>query len=141
MASVFLFSLALAALSPDTPDLPWQDLALSIEKDHSTSSDTVTLCRVRVVNRGSRTWPGKAVRFEAVAIEGGVAMARERGRFGLSLAPHDTLETLIAFHGLYDRFEVRPVSKDSGGTGSKGRRAGKGKSSRKGRKASRSRLP
>ena len=29
--------------------------------------------------------------------------------FGLSLAPHDTLETLIAFHGLYDRFAFGDV--------------------------------
>jgi hypothetical protein len=135
MISIFLFSLALGAASPGTPDLPWQDLALSIEKDRSTSSDTVTLCRVLVVNRGSHAWPGRAVRFEAVAIQGGVAMARERGRFGLSLAPHGTLETLIAFHGLYDRFEVRPLSKGSDDTGSKGRRSGAGKRSKKGRKA------
>ena len=137
MVSIFILSLALGAAFPDAAELPWQELALSIEKDHSTSSDTVTLCRVRVVNRGSHTWPGRAVRFEAVAIQGGVAMARERGRFGLSLAPHDTLETLIAFHGLYDRFEVRPVSKDSGGAGSKGRRSAAGKSAKKGRKAAR----
>jgi len=44
------------SLSASAPDLPWQDLALSIEKDRSTSSDTVTLCRVRVVNRGSHTY-------------------------------------------------------------------------------------
>src|SRR6476619_3554669 len=131
MASLFILSLALAAASPEGPDLPWQELALSIEKDHSTSSDTVTLCRVRVVNRGSHTWPGRAVRFEALAIQGGAAMAREQGRFGLSLAPHDTLETLIAFHGLYDRFEVRALSKDSGHGGSKGRRSGAGKGAKK----------
>ena len=114
------FFLALA-LSASAPDLPWQDLALSIEKDRSTSSDTVTLCRVRVVNRGSHTWPGRVVRFEARALEGGIVMAHARGRFGLSLAPHDSLETLIAFDGLYDRFEVRSLFKDLDGAGSKSR--------------------
>jgi hypothetical protein len=127
----FLFALFVSPAS--STDLPWQDLALSIEKDRSTSSDTVTLCRVRVVNRGSHTWPGRNVRFEAVAIEGGVVLARERGRFGLSLSPHDTLETLIAFNGLYDRFEVRPLFKDAGDPESKGRRGKKSKSQKKGR--------
>jgi len=130
------FFLALA-LSASAADLPWQDLALSIEKDRSTSSDTVTLCRVRVVNRGSHTWPGRVVRFEARALEGGVVMAQARGRFGLSLAPHDSLETLIAFDGLYDRFEVRSLSKDLDGAGSKGRRGGRAKGSKKGRRSAR----
>ena len=132
MNPIFLF-LALVAPAPaSSTDLPWQDLALSIEKDRSTSSDRVTLCRVRVVNRGPHTWPGRNVRFEALALEGGVVMARERGRFGLSLSPHDSLETLLAFHGLYDRFEVRPLFKDAGGSDSKGRRgSGKQTGSRK----------
>ena len=129
MYPIFFF-LALLVSPASYTDLPWQDLALSIEKDRSTSSDSVTLCRVRVVNRGPHTWPGRRLRFEAVAVEAGVVMARERGRFGLSLSPHDTLETLVAFHGLYDRFEVRPLFKDSDKTGSKARRSGKGKSPR-----------
>jgi hypothetical protein len=128
MAPILILSLALAAAPADTADLPWQDLALSIEKDRSTSSDTATLCRVRVVNRGAHTWPGRQVRFEAAAIEAGVVMAREKGRFGLSLKPHDTLETVIAFDGLYDRFEVRPLVKGLDGGGSKSRGGGRGKS-------------
>ncbi len=96
-------------------ELPWQDLAFSIEQDFSTSSDDVTLCRVRVVNRGDRSWPGRRIRFEALAVDGGIVMAREQGRFGLWLAPHDTLETVIAFHGRYRRFEVRPLFKEDGG--------------------------
>ena len=86
---------------------------------------------MRVVNRGSRTWPGRLVRFEAAAIDSGVAMVREMGRFGLSLAPHETLETLIAFEGLYDRFEVRLLSLDSGGSGSKNGGGGRGKGAKK----------
>jgi hypothetical protein len=100
-------------------ELPWQDLSFSIEQDSATSSDSVTLCRVRVVNRGDRSWPGKHIRFEALAVDGGIVMARERGRFGLSLAPHDTLETMIAFPGRYRRFEIRPLFKEDGRSRSK----------------------
>jgi hypothetical protein len=130
ICGVFL-SLSILASSAD---LPWQDLALSIEKDFSASSDTVTICRVRVVNHGGHTWPGRAVRFEALALDSGIVMARERGRFGLSISPHGTLETLIAFHGLYDRFEVRPVFKDAGDSESKSRRGKRAQSSKKKRK-------
>jgi hypothetical protein len=130
---VFALFLSLSILASPA-DLPWPDLALSIEKDHSTSSDTVTLCRVRVVNHGAHTWPGRDVHFEAMALDGGAVMARARGRFGLSISPHGTLETLIAFHGLYGRFEVRLLSKDEGGSESKshgGKRAKKSKKKRK----------
>ncbi len=123
------------ALSRSPEELPWQDLVLTIEKDFSTSSDTVTLCRVRVANRGRHTWLGSRVQFEAIALEGGVAVARERGRFGLSLAPHDTLETVIGFRGLYDRFEVRLVSKDGRGPESKSRRGGRSKKPKTKRKS------
>ncbi len=131
MNAVVVFSLWILA---SAADLPWQDLVLSIEKDHSTSSDTATLCRVRVVNLGVHTWPGRSVRFEAMALDAGVVMARERGRFGLSISPHGTLETLIGFQGLYDRFEVRLLSRDSDGAKSRGRGGKRGKSSRKKRK-------
>jgi hypothetical protein len=100
--------LLLAAALDD--GLPWRELSISIEPDRSTSSDHVTLCRVRVVNHGSHTWPGRGLRFEARAIQGGVVVARERGRFGLSLPPRGTLETIVGFVGRYDRFEVEPVT-------------------------------
>jgi hypothetical protein len=128
-----LLSLSILASSAD---LPWRDLTLSIEKDLSTSSDTVTVCRVRVVNGGGHVWPGRVVRFEALALDAGAVMARERGRFGLSISPHGTLETLIAFHGLYDRFEVRPLFKDTADPESKSRRGKRSKSSKKNRKKS-----
>ena len=131
MTSTVFLSLSVLALSAE---LPWQDLALSIEKDHSTSSDTVTVCRVRVVNHGGHAWPGRAVRFEARALDGGAVMARERGRFGLSISPNGTLETLIAFHGLYDHFEVRPLFKDASDPESKSRRGKRAKNSKKKRK-------
>lgn len=135
MTPILFLSLVLAAASPDSSSLPWQDLVLSIEKDHSVSSDTATLCRVRVVNRGSHTWQGRLVRFEAAAVEAGVVVARERGRFGLTLSPHDTLETVIAFQGLFNRFEVRPLFKDGDGGGSKGRRPGRSTGAKKKRKS------
>jgi hypothetical protein len=135
MAPILFLSLAVAAASPDNADLPWRDLVLSIEKDRTVSSDTATLCRVRVVNRGGHTWQGRHVRFEAAAVEAGVVVARERGRFGLTLSPHDTLETMIAFEGLFDRFEVRPLFKGAGDRESKGRRSGQGKSAKKKRKS------
>ena len=131
MTPILFLSLALFAVSPDNADLPWQDLVLSIEKDHTVSSDTATLCRVRVFNRGGRTWQGRHVRFEAAAVEAGVMVARERGRFGLTLRPHDTLETVIAFQGLFERFEVRPLFKDGNGGGSKGRRPGRSAGAKK----------
>jgi hypothetical protein len=135
MNPTFLLSLVLLVSSASAKDLPWQDLALSIEKDHSTSSERVTTCRVRVVNHGAHTWPGRSVRFEAAALSGGVVMARERGRFGLSISPHDTLETLISFEGLYDRFEVRPLVGSGDGSPSKNRGGKRAKSVRKKRKS------
>jgi hypothetical protein len=105
MNTLFLLLLSLVpALS--SSGLPWSELSLSIERDHSTSSDQATLCRVRVVNHGSRAWPGRSIAFEARALQGGTVVATERGRFGLTLAPYGTLETLIGFNGRYDRFEV-----------------------------------
>ncbi|MEO8348122.1 MAG: hypothetical protein ABI610_04370 [Acidobacteriota bacterium] len=101
-----LFLLFLSLVPASSSGLPWSELSLSIERDHSTSSDQATLCRVRVVNHGSRAWPGRSIGFEARALQGGTVVATERGRFGLTLAPYGTLETLIGFNGRYDRFEV-----------------------------------
>jgi hypothetical protein len=97
---------------------PWSELSLSIEREAGVSSDRVTICRVRVVNHGSHTWPGRTLHFEARAIDGGVVVERARGRFGLSLSPHGTLETLIGFSVPEARFEVSPApsSPDSGGS-------------------------
>lgn len=103
-----LLVLLLSLVSPPS-GVPWGELSLSIERDHSTSSDQATLCRVRVVNHGGRSWPGRSIGFEARAIQGGAVVASERGRFGLTLAPYGTLETLIGFQGRYDRFEVVPA--------------------------------
>jgi hypothetical protein len=97
---------------------PWSELSLSIEPEAGYSSDQVAICRVRVTNHGSRTWPGRTLHFEARALDGGVVVERARGRFGLSLPPHGTLETLISFSAAYRRFEVSPAaaSSETGGT-------------------------
>ena len=110
-------------------DAPGAEVALSISRDWQTSSDRVTLCRVRATNYGPRSWAGRSIAFEARAFSA-TAVARERGRFGLVLEPYGTLETLIGFEGRFDRFEVVPVS--GGGEGS--RRKSRAPSVRKGRK-------
>jgi hypothetical protein len=106
MAPFLLLWIALASASSEPP---WQDLVLTIFRDPGISSDTMTLCRVRVVNNGSVTWPGHRIRFEAEALEGNIVIERARGRFGLTLGPHETLETIIGFSGRYQRFSVRPL--------------------------------
>lgn len=97
------------------------ELAFTIERDHGSSSDHVTLCRVRVVNYGARSWSGRAIAFEARAVRDGVVAATERGRFGLTLLPYSSLETMIGFTGRFDRFEVAPVG---GGPAEKRSRGG-----------------
>jgi hypothetical protein len=105
-----LFGLVLALVAPPPDDTgPGGVVVLSIERDWQTSSDRVTLCRVRATNHGPRSWAGRALAFEARALRGGTVVARERGRFGLVLEPYGTLETLIGFEGRFDRFEVVPI--------------------------------
>ena len=111
---------------------PWEELSLSISQEIGVSSDTVTLCRVRVVNRGGRAWPGRQIRFVAEALDGGRVVESARGRFGLSLLPHETLETLIGFSGSYRYFQVRPAEKGTDRSDAR-RRGGKGKQ-KKGKK-------
>jgi hypothetical protein len=113
-----LLVLLLSLVTPPS-GVPWSELTLSIDRDHSTSSDQATLCRVKVVNHGSRSWPGRSIAFEARALQGGTVVATERGRFGLTLAPYGSLETLIGFNGRYDRFEVVAVGGRSAGKGAR----------------------
>ncbi len=106
-----VLALSLQLLAADPSEYPWIEVRLSITRDPYTSSDHVTLCRVRAVNHGGRRWPGRALAFEARARGGGVTV-RERGRFGLELAPYGSLETLIALPGRHDRVEVSPIAPD-----------------------------
>jgi hypothetical protein len=105
--------LALSLLLPLTPAAgaapdPWSQVRLTIARDPYTSSDQVTLCRVRAVNFGPRSWQGRDLAFEARALGGG-SVVKQRGRFGLELAPYGSLETLVALPGRHDRFEVVPL--------------------------------
>ena len=120
-----LFAVA-AGLLP----VAWSELSLSIEEDRSVSSDHVTLCRVRVVNHGRSAWPGRRITFEARALRGGIVHERRTGRFGLTLGPHETLETVVGFEGRFERFEVSPgtARESSGGrSGRRSKRRGGGK--------------
>ena len=128
MTPILLLCIRLAFVSQP----PWEELSLSISQEIGVSSDTVTLCRVRVVNHGSRSWPGREIRFVAEALDGGRVVESARGRFGLSLAPHETLETLIGFSGSYRHFQVRPAEKGTDRSDAR-RRGGKGKQ-KKGKK-------
>jgi hypothetical protein len=120
----FLLCIWLAAAGSPAP-IPWNDLALSIEEDHSVSSDRATLCRVRVVNHGRGTWQGHDVAFEARAVRGGRVAALQRGRFGLTIGPHETLETVVGFLGRFDRFEVALIPVSATRQHSAGGKAGK----------------
>ena len=104
-----LSRLFLTAHTDSTED-PWTEVRLTIARDPYSSSDEVTLCRVRAVNQGSRRWQGRTLAFEARARSGGVTV-RERGRFGLELAPYGSLETLISLPGRHDVVEVSPIAR------------------------------
>jgi hypothetical protein len=122
-----LLPLILLLLASPSEEPPWSELSLTIEPETGYSSDQVAICRVRVINHGSRTWPGRTLHFEARALDGGAVVERARGRFGLSLPPHGTLETLISFSAPYRRFEVSPAasSEKSGRRGAGGKTGGK----------------
>jgi hypothetical protein len=107
MNPILAFCLFLLAAEPAAS--PWVEVRLTIFRDPYSSSDQVTVCRVRVDNLGGRSWSGRALAFEARSV-GGQATERARGRFGLTLVPHGSLETLITLPGRHDRFEVVPIA-------------------------------
>ena len=107
MIPILAFSLLFQMADP--PASPWVEVRLTIFRDPYSSSDQVTVCRVRADNLGARSWSGHALAFEARAV-GGRAHERARGRFGLVLAPYGSLETLITLPGRHDRFEVVPIT-------------------------------
>lgn len=100
-------------LLPEPPADPWKEIRLTISRDPYTSSDQVTLCRVRADNLGGKRWPGKSLAFEARSL-GVPPIVRQTGRFGLELAPYGSLETLVALPGRHERFEVVPLSGKGG---------------------------
>lgn len=105
-----ILALLLLRVLPETSpsDPPPQEIRLTVIRDPYTSSDQVTLCRVRADNLGSRRWSGRAIAFE-VRVPGASPPVRARGRFGLTLEPYGSLETIVALSGRHDRFEVVPV--------------------------------
>ena len=109
MHVLFVLFLALGSSAADSTG-PGGEVALSIQRDWQTSSDRVTLCRVRATNHGPRSWAGRSIAFEARALSGASVVARERGRFGLVLEPYGSLETLI---GLEGRFRGMTASSSS----------------------------
>ncbi|MEP6768334.1 MAG: hypothetical protein ABJC61_06670 [Acidobacteriota bacterium] len=102
----------------------WSSLTLRIDEDRGVSSDTATLCLVRVTNSGQGTWDGRGIRFEARALRDGRVAARVKGRFGGTLGPHDTLETAVGFTGRFHRFDV---SSSMSGSRSESRGSGRQK--------------
>jgi hypothetical protein len=98
----------LLLLAGDAPARPSQQIRLTVFRDPYTSSDQVTMCRVRADNLGGRRWSGRAIAFEVRAL--GEEPAHVRGRFGLTLEPYGSLETLVALTGRHDRFEVVAVA-------------------------------
>ena len=125
-----LFVLLLAAGEGLDPSPHTDEIRLTIARDPYSSSDQVTLCRVRAVNDGSRTWQGRSLRFEARAVDVSPPI-RQRGRFGLELPPHGSLETLISLPGRHDRFEVELLAAGKDDGGAKSPRARGSKSKRK----------
>ena len=128
-----VLALSLLFLTTDSypSDDPWTEVRLTIARDPYSSSDHVTLCRVRAVNQGRRRWPGRSLAFEARARGGGVTV-RERGRFGLELEPYGSLETLISLPGRHDFVEVSPISPgDDDARERKPRKSGSGSKKRK----------
>jgi hypothetical protein len=120
-----------SSASASASEDPWTEVRLTIARDPYSSSDHVTLCRVRAVNHGSRRWPGRSLAFEARARGGGVTV-RERGRFGLELLPYGSLETLISLPGRHDVIEVAPLAPGDEGTRErKPRASGSGSKKRK----------
>ena len=111
-----VLSLLLAASPSDAPP---EEVRLTVFRDPYTSSDQVTMCRIRADNLGGRRWSGRAIAFE-VRVPGTLPAVRARGRFGLTLEPYGTLETIVALPGRHDRFEVVALkardssSRDSG---------------------------
>ena len=127
MLSILLLHFCVAGSAPLAP-VRWSELTLSIRRAPDVSSDTATVCRVRIENNGRTSWPGRRLAFEARAIREGLTLDRRRGCFGGTLGPHEALETVVAFVGVYDRFEISPIEKVNEGCGgsSRGARRGRG---------------
>ena len=74
MTPILLLWIRLASVSQP----PWEELSLSISQEIGISSDTVTLCRVRVVNHGARAWPGRQSPGNALCLFDGFTIKHRR---------------------------------------------------------------
>jgi hypothetical protein len=102
------------------------DLTFQIFPDFGVSSDNATICRVTVTNYSGDPLDGRRIGFEASAIENGVVVERERGRFQGILRNGEKAETLIGFNGVFRYFAVAeaPASgRSRSGGSSRGRKS------------------
>jgi hypothetical protein len=131
-----LAALALLAVSVRAGGQEIEGVTFTIRPDTAVSSDTATLCRVTATNHTGRTLDARKIRFEALAREHGHVAARERGRFGGPLESGATVETVIAFTGVFYEFEVGPArgGDSSRGSSRHGGKSGAGRSKRKGKR-------
>jgi hypothetical protein len=104
-------------------------VSYSIRPDPYVSSDQVSICRVTVTNQSGRTLDGRRLVFEAAALENGVAVVFERGRFGGIVRSGDTVETLIGFSGGFRDFTVSPAEGAGGASHTARRRKGSARAS------------
>ena len=100
-----VFPLLLRLLAARDPIEGAEEIRLTVFRDPYVSSEQVTVCRVRADNLGGRRWAGRDLSFE-VRVPGASPAVKARGRFGLTLEPYGSLETLVALPGRRDRFEV-----------------------------------
>ena len=111
------------------------DVVFRIAPDTDRSSDFVTICRVTASNYTGASLDGGRLGFEALALENGSVVERERGRFGGIIRNGDTAETLIGFNGVFRSFDVAssPVSSRarSGGGSRRGGKSSSGKAPKK----------
>ena len=118
---LFLSSLAAAS----------SDIVYRIAPDPSRSSDSVTICRVTASNYSGASLDGRTLGFEAVALENGDIVERERGRFAGIVRNGETAETLIGFNGAFRIFDVQGVAASARTKGGSGRKASAGSKAKK----------
>jgi hypothetical protein len=104
------------------------DLMFQISPELGVSSDAVTICRVTVTNYSGDPLDGRRVGFEASALENGVVVERERGRFQGVLRNGETAETRIGFNGVFRDFAVAAAPVSSRSRSGRSARGGKASS-------------
>ena len=109
------------------------DLVFQIAPESGMSSDSVTICRVTVANYSGDPLDGRQIGFEASALDNGVVVERERGRFQGVVRNGEKAETLIGFNGAFQSFAIAAAtapSRNRSGRSGRGRKSGSGKVSK-----------